>query len=329
MRVGRAPGQRGEPVGGHQPAQSYAPRMLTPIRTTLLTPTDRSLRWAAVAAVVTNVLIVFTGGLVRVTGSGLGCADWPTCDGSNITPLAGDGGHAAWQGYVEFGNRLLSAPVLIVALLVWWFVRRTGPHPPLVRRLALLLPLGVLAQIVLGGVTVLTGLSPYTVAGHFLVSMLLIAAAAGVHELVRQPDGEPAAGRGLQHATTVILIAALAVLVLGTLVTGSGPHGGDLNAPRLGLDLRVMAIAHADAVWLLVGVTAASVAVTWNHPPSRFRRTLRLLLAVQLAQGALGYLQYVLGVPPILVSLHIVGATAMWLTAVLTWAGARERARKR
>ncbi len=299
--------------------------MLTAIRTTLLTPSDRSLRWAAMAAVVTNVLIVFTGGVVRVSGSGLGCADWPTCDGRNITPLAGGGGHAAWQGYVEFGNRLLSVPVLLAVLLVWWFVRRTGPHPPLVRRLALVLPLGVLTQIVLGGVTVLTGLSPYTVAGHFLVSMLLIAAAAGVYELVRLPDGEPAPGRGLQHATTVIVVVALAVLVLGTLVTGSGPHGGDLGAPRLGFDVRLMAIAHADAVWLLVGVTAASVAVTWNQPPSRFRGTLRLLLVIQLGQGALGYLQYVLGVPPTLVSLHIVGATAMWLTAVLAWTRARAR----
>ncbi len=303
--------------------------MLTPIRTTLLSPTDRALRWAALAAVVTNVLIVFTGGVVRVSGSGLGCADWPTCDGSNITPLAGRGGHAAWQGYVEFGNRLLSLPVLLAALLVWWFVRRTGPHPVLVRRLALVLPLGVLAQIVLGGITVLSGLSPYTVAGHFLVSMLLIAAAGGVYELVRRPDGDPLPGRGLQHATTVIVLVGLVVLVLGTVVTGSGPHGGDLGAPRFGFDLRVMAIAHADAVWLLVGVTAGSVAVTWNHPPSRFRRALRLLLAIQLAQGSLGYLQYVLGVPPALVSLHIVGATAMWLTAVLTWARARERAGSR
>lgn len=289
-------------------------------------PSRRALRGAALAALITNMIIVFTGGIVRVSGSGLGCSDWPTCDGSNISPIAGTGGHAAWQGYVEFGNRLLSAPVLLAALLVWWFVRRTGPHPRIVRRLALLLPLGVLFQIVLGGVTVLTGLSPATVAGHFLASMVLIAAAAGVYELVREPDGVPPAARGVQRAMTGVLIVSMVVLFLGTLVTGTGPHGGDLGAPRFGFDLRVMAIAHADAVWLLLGLTAATVAVTWRSGPPRFRRTLRLLLVVQLAQGGLGYLQYWLGVPPTLVSFHILGATIMWAIAVLTWARARDHA---
>ena len=263
---------------------------------------------------------------MRVTGSGLGCSDWPTCDGSNITPIAGGGGHEAWQGYVEFGNRLLSAPVLLTAILVWWFVRRTGPHPAVVRRLALLLPLGVVGQIVLGGVTVLTGLSPYTVAGHFLASMVLIAAAAGVFELVRAPDEAMPASLGVQRAMTAVLAVALVVLVLGTIVTGTGPHGGDINAPRFPLDLRVMAIAHADAVWLLLGLTGAVVAVTWRSGPERFRRTVRLLLIVQLAQGGLGYLQYWLGVPPTLVSFHIMGATVMWAIAVLAWARARDHA---
>ena len=296
------------------------------VPTALRSPSRRHLRGAALAALLTNILIVFTGGIVRVSGSGLGCSDWPTCDGSNIAPIAGAGDHAAWQGYVEFGNRLLSAPVLLAALLVWWLVRRSGPHPAVVRRLALLLPLGVLGQIVLGGVTVLTGLSPATVAGHFLVSMVLIAAAAGVYELVGEPDGEPPAARGVQHAMTAIIVVSMVVLFLGTLVTGTGPHGGDLNAPRFGFDLRVMAIAHADAVWLLLGLTTATVAVTWRTGPPRFRRTLRLLLVIQFLQGGLGYLQYWLGVPPTLVSFHIVGATVMWTIAVLTWARARDHA---
>ncbi|MFU8840294.1 MAG: COX15/CtaA family protein [Nitriliruptoraceae bacterium] len=296
------------------------------LRDRLRHPSRRALRGAALAALVANMVIVFTGGIVRVTGSGLGCSDWPTCDGTNITPIAGGGGHEAWQGYVEFGNRLLSAPVLLTAVLVWWFVRRTGPHPPIVRGLALLLPLGVLGQVALGGVTVLTGLSPVTVAGHFLASMVLIAAAAGVYELVREPDGEPPAARGVQRAMSAVLLVSFVVLVLGTLVTGTGPHGGDLNAPRFGFNLRVMAIAHADAVWLLLGLTAATVAVTWRSGPPRFRRTLRLLLVVQLAQGGLGYLQYWLGVPPTLVSFHILGATLMWTVAVLAWARARDHA---
>ena len=298
--------------------------MISSLLSTLRRPSREALRGAALAALIANMVIVFTGGIVRVTGSGLGCTDWPTCDGTNITPIAGGGGHEVWQGYVEFGNRLLSAPVLLTAVLVWWFVRRTGPHPPVVRRLALLLPLGVIGQVVLGGVTVLTGLSPYTVAGHFLASMVLIAAAAGVYELVRAPDGVPPAGRGVQRAMSAVLVVAMVVLVLGTVVTGTGPHGGDVNAPRFPLDLRVMAIAHADAVWLLLGLTGATVAVTWRSGPARFRRTVRLLFIVQLAQGGLGYLQYWLGVPPTLVSFHIMGATIMWAIAVLAWARARD-----
>ncbi len=284
----------------------------------------RLLRWFALAAIITNVVIVVTGGVVRVTGSGLGCIDWPTCDGTNIAPVAG-GDHAGWQAAVEFGNRLLTFPVLASTVLVWWQVRKTRPHTTTVERLAWVLPLGVLAQALLGGITVLTGLYPLTVAGHFLLSMVLIAAAVILHERVRPQTATPPPSTGVQHATTAILVVAAAVLVLGTLVTGSGPHGGDVGAPRLGLDIRVMAIAHADAVWLLIGLTVASVAVTWRSGPPGLRRAIRLLLIVQLAQGAVGYLQYWLGIPPELVSLHIFGAALVWLMTVLTWVRARPR----
>ncbi len=284
----------------------------------------RLLRWFALAAIVTNVLIVATGGVVRVTGSGLGCIDWPTCDGTNIAPVPG-GDHAGWQAAIEFGNRLLTFPVLAAAALTWWQVRRTRPHSATVVRLSWVLPLGVVAQALVGGVTVLTGLSPYTVAAHFLLSMVLIAAAVTLHERVRPQPATPPPPRGVQHATTVIAIVAAVVLVLGTVVTGSGPHGGDVDAPRLGLDIRTMALAHADAVWLLIGVTAATVAVTWRSGPPRMRSAVRSLLVLQLAQGGIGYLQYWLGIPPQLVSLHIVGAAVVWLATVMTWVRARPR----
>lgn len=298
----------------------------------------RFLRWSAVAAIVTNVVIVFTGGIVRVSGSGLGCPDWPTCDGTAIAPTAG-GDHGGWQAAIEFGNRLLTFPVLLSVVAVLVAVRLTRPHARSVEWLALALPIGVLAQAGLGGVTVLTGLSPYTVAAHFLLSMLLIAFAVILHDRVRGitsgatavPSGRSAsqhldanaASRGVQHATTAILVVAAVVLVLGTVVTGAGPHGGDVDAARFGVDIRLVAIAHADAVWLLVGVTAATVVVTWRSGPPRFRRAVRLLLIVQLAQGGIGYLQYVLGIPPTLVSLHILGATIMWAIACAAWARAR------
>jgi heme a synthase len=293
---------------------------------------ERRLRRFALAAVVTNIAIVFTGGIVRVTGSGLGCPDWPRCDGARLTPSLGAEGQG-WHELIEFGNRLLTFVVLAAAVAVFVQVRRTRPHPPLVEAMAWALPLGVLAQALLGGITVLTGLSPYTVAAHFLLSMVLIAAAVVLYERVKvprtagaaDPDASPAdlPGRGLQFATTALLVVAAVVLVLGTVVTGAGPHGGDVTAPRFGVDIRTMAIAHADAVWALVGLTIALVAVTWRAGPPPLRRALRVLLAVELAQGALGYTQYALGIPAWLVAGHILGAALLWAAAVTVWIRAR------
>jgi heme a synthase len=290
----------------------------------LETPERRRLRRFALAAVVTNVAIVFTGGLVRVTGSGLGCPTWPTCDGQNLVPTPG-GDHAGWQTAIEFGNRLLTFVVLAAAVAVFVQVRRTRPHPPTVERLAWALPAGVLAQALLGGITVLTGLSPLTVASHFLLSMVLIAIAVAIHERVRPvtPDAFPAPSSGLRLATTALLVVAGAVLVLGTLVTGAGPHAGDASTPRLGMDIRLLAIAHADAVWLLVGLTVALVAVTWRGGSPRLRVAVRTLLVIEVVQGSIGYLQYATGIPAPLVAAHILGAALMWTTAVAVWVRAR------
>jgi heme a synthase len=297
----------------------------------------RRLHRFALAALITNIAIVFTGGIVRVTGSGLGCPDWPRCDGANLTPTLGAEGQG-WHELIEFGNRLLTFVVLAAAVAVFLQVRRTRPHPPLVERMAWALPLGVVAQALLGGITVLTGLSPYTVAAHFLLSMVLIGAAVVLYERVRIPppadtpsDAEPgpdddaaaAPSRGLQHATTALLVVAAVVLVLGTVVTGAGPHGGDVTAPRFGVDIRTMAIAHADAVWALVGLTIALVAVTWRSGPPPLRRAVRVLFVVELAQGALGYTQYALGIPAWLVAGHILGAALLWTAAVTVWVRAR------
>jgi cytochrome c oxidase assembly protein subunit 15 len=198
----------------------------------------------------------------------------------------------------------------------------------------------VLAQAVLGGITVLTGLSPLVVAAHFLLSMVLIAIAVALYERAREvalyerareaADPAPAAPAdaallrtGLRWATTALAVAAAAVLVLGTLVTAAGPHAGDPGTVRLGLDIRLIAIAHADAVWLLVGLTVALVAVTWRHGPPRLRTAVRALLVIELLQGTLGYTQYALGVPAPLVAAHILGAAVLWATTVAVWVRAR------
>ncbi|MCC5947204.1 MAG: heme A synthase [Nitriliruptoraceae bacterium] len=282
----------------------------------------RRLHLAAVWAVATNIVIVFTGGIVRVTGSGLGCTDWPTCDGRNITPLASTSEHSTLQGYIEFGNRLLSAPVLLSVLAVVWLLWRTGPHPRPLTRLAIALPAGVAAQIVLGGITVQQQLAPPFVMAHFLLSMVLIWVAMGVYTRVR-PHRDAAPARGLQHATTAIAVVAAVVLVLGTLVTGAGPHGGDPGAPRLNLDIRLMAIAHADAVWMLIGRPGACGADTGPPTTGGGAPAAKVLLALELAQGGIGYLQYWLGIPPSLVSLHIVGAAVLWAAVAALWFRAR------
>jgi heme a synthase len=275
------------------------------------------------AALAANIGIVFTGGLVRVTGSGLGCPQWPTCDGQNLVPVPG-GDHAGWQAAIEFGNRLLTFVVLASVVAVFVQVRRTRPHPRGIEALTWVLVSGVLAQALLGGVTVLTGLLPATVAAHFLLSMVLIAAAAVLHERTRPaPSGSPPTSPGLRHATTALVAVAFAVLVLGTIVTGAGPHGGDATAPRLDVDIRLMAIAHADGVWLLLGLTVALIAVTWRSGPVPLRRALRMLLALELVQGAIGYTQYAIGIPWPLVAAHILGAALVWAAAVTAWARAR------
>jgi heme a synthase len=294
---------------------------------------DRLPRLAA-AALATNVLIVFTGGLVRVTGSGLGCPTWPTCDGETVVPRPG-GEHATWQTAVEFGNRLLTFVVLAVAIALALEVRRRGREWPVrLRTLAWALPAGVVAQALLGGVTVLLELHPLIVAAHFLLSMVLIAIAVALWQRAREHVGvaevtgrDDEVGRvvaaGLRWATTALVVAAGAVLILGTVVTAAGPHAGDPGTPRLGVDIRLAAIAHADAVWLLVGLTIALVAVTWRHGPPELRRAVRTLLVLELLQGTLGYTQYALGIPAGLVAAHILGAAVLWATAVAVWVRAR------
>jgi heme a synthase len=285
-------------------------------RSTIAAAHPRLLR-AARAALLANIGIVITGGLVRVTGSGLGCAEWPRCTPDSFVPVGG--ADAGWHAAIEFGNRLLTFAVLAATLAVLLEVRRARPLPTAVVRLAWILPLGVVAQAVIGGVTVLTGLQWWTVSVHFLASMLLILAAVALLGLVRAPDDAPRAPGGLRHAVGALTAVTFVVLVLGTLVTAAGPHGGDVSAPRIGIDIRLLAIAHADGVWLLLGLTIATLLMARQSGRPELARAVTVLLVVALAQGGVGYLQYWLGIPRELVSLHVVGATLVWLAATRAW----------
>lgn len=271
------------------------------------------LRPAALAAVLANVGIVVTGGVVRITGSGLGCEDWPTCDGTSVVPRGG--AEAGWHQFIEFGNRTLTFVVLATAVWAVWAARRDAPHRGDLRRLAWGLVAGVLGQAVLGGITVLTDLDPLVVAGHFLLSMALLAVAVVLYDRVSAPPpAEPLPA--LRRLARLLVPVAASVLVLGTLVTATGPHAGDPGTPRLGLDIRTMAVAHADAVWALVALTAATLVVARALGARRTARAAGVALLVEVAQGGVGYLQYALGIPAQLVSLHLLGACLVWVAAL-------------
>ena len=270
----------------------------------------------ALANAVANGAIVVTGGAVRLTGSGLGCPTWPRCTDASFVATPELAGH----GVIEFGNRLLTFVLTAIAIATVVAVFRSARRD--LRRLAALSLLGIPAQAVLGGVTVLTGLNPWTVAAHFLVSMALVAIATTLWLRSREAGvGQPLLRRPFPMLISGIAVVTAAVLALGTVVTGSGPHSGDPEAGRTGLDAELVSQLHADVVFLLIGLTVALlVALYATDSPGRVRRAARDLLIVQLAQGVIGYVQYFTDLPIALVLLHMLGAVLITAFAArLVW----------
>jgi cytochrome c oxidase assembly protein subunit 15 len=275
-------------------------------------PSDRTLRRVAIASLVANVGIVATGGAVRLTGSGLGCPTWPRCTDESYVAH----GELGFHGAIEFGNRLLTFALAAIAAITLIVVWRARPTVSLRRRLALALAVGVPAQAVIGGLTVLADLNPWIVAGHLLLSMAMIALAVVLlHDLKLPPTATltqpPApAPRALRVLGLVIYAVTWLVLYLGTVVTGSGPHAGDAASPRNGLDPAAMSQLHADGVFLLVGLTVGAVFAARVAGRPTTARAASWLLAVELAQGVIGFVQYATNLPILLVELHLLGACA-------------------
>lgn len=263
-----------------------------------------TLAWASLVA---NIVIVVTGGAVRLTASGLGCPTWPRCTDSSFTPHSAMSVHQA----IEFGNRMLTFVLTAVAILTFLAAWRTAQ-----RWLTIGLALGIPAQAVIGGITVLTDLNPWVVAFHLLCSMAMIGLAT---LLVRRTRPSTAAadrspgGPGQPMLARLTFGATWLVLYAGTVVTGSGPHAGDVKAPRNGLDPLQVSQVHADLVFLLVGLTVGLVLVTRGSA----RRAAGLLLVVELAQGLIGFVQYFTDLPIVLVGFHVLGAAV--LSACATW----------
>jgi cytochrome c oxidase assembly protein subunit 15 len=285
-----------------------------PVLSTVVPP--RLVSRVALANAVANGAIVVTGGAVRLTDSGLGCPTWPRCTGGSLVPTHRLGVH----GGIEFTNRTLTFVLTVVAVLTLLAVFRSARRD--LRRLAVVSLLGIPAQALLGGITVLTKLNPWTVAGHFLLSSVLVAVATVLWLRSREPGvGEPLVRRPLIGLVRGVAVATAAVLVVGTVVTGSGPHAGDAHSSRTGLDPEQVAQLHADLVFLLVGLTVALlVALAATDAPGRVRRAARDLLVVELAQGLIGFVQYFTHLPVVLVLVHMLGAVLITAcTARLVW----------
>ena len=300
-----------------------------PVADQLRTPPSRLLlKRLAVASLVANIVIVVTGGAVRLTGSGLGCPTWPRCTDRSFVVHGAMGIH----GFVEFGNRMLTFVLATVAIATWVVAMRYRPRRTSLRRLATVLALGVPAQAVLGGFTVLTDLNPWVVALHLLLSLAIIALAVVFVRRVDEEDRPPQPTMPLPavRLAQATYVVTWTVLYVGTVVTGSGPHAGDAESPRNGLRPTAVTQLHADLVFLLVGLTIGTlVAFVLVRAPERAVRAVTWLLAIEVAQGAVGFVQYFTDLPIVLVGLHVLGAAL--ITAAATWVllGTRDRGLQR
>ena len=304
-----------DPVAVPAPRPAAAPTRAGRLGALLRSPVLR--RRLALASIVVNVGIVVTGGAVRLTNSGLGCPTWPHCSGAQLVPTR----QLGVNGIIEFTNRTLTfvvGVVLLATLLVAWRQHRQT-------RLALVAFLGVPAQAVLGGIVVLTHLNPWLVASHFLLSSAIIAATVLLWWRVsgREPVAAAPPTRALA-AGLVVLTAA--VLAIGTVVTGTGPHAGDASSRRYGFNIEDVARIHGELAWVTIAFTiAVTIALYRTGGPAAAKRRAWELIALIVAQGAVGYTQYFLGVPAGLVLLHMLGAVLMWIAAFRLFFALRDR----
>jgi cytochrome c oxidase assembly protein subunit 15 len=267
--------------------------------------------------------IVLTGAIVRLTGSGMGCPTWPECVEGSYAPVQGQiEGFNAW---IEFGNRLLTFVVglaCVLAILAVLISKRKDLRLLVLGQIA-----GILGQVVLGAITVKTHLHPLSVASHFILSIILI---AGAQSLLTKAKIEYK-WKKLEKNTLHLLarshvLLTFAVIVVGTIVTGSGPHAGDVAAPRFDLDVRTMAWLHADLVIALLGLSLAYLISSTT--PAATKRLLKFFFLVSLLQGGIGYIQYFLGLPEVIVAFHLLGSTLVWICAWKVWISVSRQPKK-
>ncbi|MCX4582965.1 heme A synthase [Streptomyces sp. NBC_01481] len=289
------------------------------------TPTPQTVRRAALSAVVMSVVIIVTGGAVRLTGSGLGCDTWPKCTDDSLFATPEQGIHGA----IEFGNRMLT---YVLSAAVGWAIVAASAAKPVRRglsRLAWSQFWIVMGNAVLGGITVWAGLNPWTVAGHFLLATGLLTVAAVTWQRAGEGDGtaRPRVPRPVRKLSWAIVVTSALLIALGTSVTGSGKHAGDSSdVPRMPWDWANAAHVHAIAAWVVCALAVAMwLVLRVVDAPDDTRARARDLLIVLLAQGAIGYVQYFTHVPEALVAAHMLGSALMWIAVVRLALSLRER----
>ncbi|MCX4720405.1 COX15/CtaA family protein [Streptomyces virginiae] len=301
--------------------------MLNPLAhiTSRWTPSPRTVQRAALAALVMSVVIVVTGGAVRLTGSGLGCDTWPKCTDDSLIVTQEQGFHGA----IEFGNRMLT---YVLSAAVGWAIiaaRSAKPWRHSLTRLGWVQFAIVMANAVLGGITVLTGLNPYSVAGHFLLATALITVTTVTWQRTREGDGapRPRVPGPVRKLSWALLATTLVLIAAGTVVTGSGPHAGDSSEiKRMPFDWDTTAHVHAVAAWVVCALGIAMwLVLRVVDAPADTRARARDLLIVLLAQGAIGYVQYATQVPEALVAAHMLGSCLVWIAVVRIALSLRER----
>jgi cytochrome c oxidase assembly protein subunit 15 len=272
------------------------------------------------ALLVLQAGLVITGGAVRLTGSGLGCPTWPECTDGSIKPVISQA-ESQLHAWIEFGNRLIAWLILALALASLIYITKKLKNRSDFKRLRVLAVLqifGFLGQVVLGGITVLTKLNPISVSAHFVLTLPLIAGALALrHRILDRPVLQLLPTT--RTVTKVVTTLTFVVLLFGVLVTGTGPHAGDAEAKRYPFDFRAISWLHADAVIALICLTIALyLVVRASESPDVkkiFGRMILIFLAICFSQGAIGYLQYLTGLPELLVGAHLLGATLVWIHA--------------
>lgn len=260
--------------------------------------------------VFSQAAIVVTGALVRLTGSGLGCPTWPQCAADSFVPVESQ--VEGFHKWIEFGNRLLTFVVFAIAILSFAYLlyqrRKRRSLPKNVLKLAAIPVLGTIAQAILGGITVLTDLNPYTVAAHFLLSIVIIYFSV-LNRIIAEFPASIYKSANQNILARLLLLVGSIVIFLGVITTGSGPHAGDEVAQRFSIDTQIVAWLHADMVWLFTGLIIASYFV--NRNLWLYKLTITVLL-----QMVVGYSQWFTDLPWALVAIHVALAVTLWVFLV-------------